>query len=184
MDILWKSVGEVVVLRLIGDLDAFELAKAGPRIDGLIDQGHSKLVFNLNRLTFINSSVATTPREAAKTLEAVEGRSLLIAGGAEGKDLSFSPLARAAGRHARCAVFIGQTAPRLLNEFKKEAPSLPCFEARGLKEAVDLTLTKSHSGDTILFAPGCPSFDRYVNFKARGDTFRTIVQHYKGHPEG
>ncbi len=129
--------------------------------------------------TFINSSVATTPHEAAANLRIIDNPVLLIAGGAAGKDQSFIPLAQAAKRCCRLAVFVGQTAEELNRTFVSVAPGIRRFSADTLQKAFATCTDNSAPGDTILFAPGAPSFDAFVNFQARGEAFRACVQAYR-----
>ena len=51
-----SQAGDVTIVEFTGEFDAFNLAPTAKEIDGLIDGGESKLVFELRRLTFINSS--------------------------------------------------------------------------------------------------------------------------------
>ncbi len=129
----------------------------------------------IDGITFVNSSVATTPIEAARTLDAIEGASVLMAGGAKEKELPFYPLAHAARRATRAAVFFGQTAAQLAAEFKREAPSVRTMQVEDFGDAFRAAYAEARPGDTVILAPGCPSFDGFLNFQARGDAFKQAV---------
>jgi UDP-N-acetylmuramoylalanine--D-glutamate ligase len=47
--------------------------------------------------------------------------------------------------------------------------------ALDLKEAVSIAGALSKPGDTVLFSPGCPSFDAFDNYKNRGNKFKELV---------
>lgn len=130
----------------------------------------------INGIAFVNSSVATTPLEAARTLDAVAGVTVLLAGGAAEKNLPFDVLARAARRGTRCAVFFGQTAPQLREAFKREAPSVRTIVMEDMARAFEAAAAEARSGDTVILAPGAPSFDAFLNFQARGDAFKDAVR--------
>ena len=51
-----KQWGDVTILHFVGEFDAFNLPTFSSKIDNLIEQGNTNLVFNLRLLTFINSS--------------------------------------------------------------------------------------------------------------------------------
>jgi len=127
-------------------------------------------------VAFINSSVATTPREAARTLDAVAGPAILLAGGSPEKNLPFDVLARAARRATRCAVFFGTAAPELRVTFKREAPAVRTILAEDMARAFADAAAEARPGDTVILAPGAPSFDAFVNFQARGDAFKDAVR--------
>ncbi len=133
-------------------------------------------VATINGVAFVNSSVATTPLEAARTLDAVPGPTVLLAGGAAEKGLPFDVLARAARRGTRCAVFFGQTAPQLQEDFKREAPSVRTILTEDLARAFEAAGAEARPGDTVILAPGAPSFDGFLNFQARGDAFKDAVR--------
>jgi anti-sigma B factor antagonist len=51
-----SDAGNVTIVEFTGEFDAFNLADTAKQIDGLVDAGDARLVFNLKKLTFINSS--------------------------------------------------------------------------------------------------------------------------------
>ena len=44
-----------------------------------------------------------------------------------------------------------------------------------LKEAVELAAKGAQSGDVVTLSPACASFDAFVNFAARGNYFKELV---------
>ena len=55
MKIDLTTAGDVTVLTFTGEFDAFNLEKVRERIDGLIDEGSRKVVFDMGGLSFIGS---------------------------------------------------------------------------------------------------------------------------------
>ena len=53
--------------------------------------------------------------------------------------------------------------------------STKLLEARGLEEAVEIAHLIAKSGDVVLLAPGCTSYDQFANAIARGERYRDLV---------
>ena len=104
------------------------------------------------------------------------GPAILLAGGSPEKNLPFDVLARAARRATRCAVFFGTAAPELRVTFKREAPAVRTILAEDMARAFADAAAEARPGDTVILAPGAPSFDAFVNFQARGDAFKDAVR--------
>ena len=51
----------------------------------------------------------------------------------------------------------------------------PVKEAGSLSDAVSIAHEASVSGETVLFSPGCASFDMFENFEDRGIKFKQCV---------
>jgi UDP-N-acetylmuramoylalanine--D-glutamate ligase len=50
------------------------------------------------------------------------------------------------------------------------------FEAQSLSAAVDYAAKIATSGDIVLLSPGSASFDRFPNYKIRGQQFDQLVK--------
>ena len=48
-----------------------------------------------------------------------------------------------------------------------------------IKEAVEIATKNAKSGDVVLLAPACASFDMFSNFEERGKAFKFEVQNIK-----
>lgn len=121
---------------------------------------------------FINDSKATNVAAAIAAVESVEGFVVLIAGG-EGKGGDFDQLAKSIHMRLRCAVLIGEDGPNIAKALDGLAP---VHSADNMQEAVVCAAGFAESGDTVLLAPACASFDQYQNFKARGEAFCQAVE--------
>jgi UDP-N-acetylmuramoylalanine--D-glutamate ligase len=116
---------------------------------------------------YINDSKATNVGAAIASVESVDGLVVLIAGG-QGKGGDFGKLATSTAARLRAAVLIGEDAPQLEQAFAGLAPTA---RASDLETAVSLAAELAKSGDTVLLAPACASFDQFENYQARGDAF-------------
>ena len=131
-----------------------------------------QLVARKQGVDFINDSKATNVGAAVAAVESIDGIIVLIAGG-ESKGGDFDDLSNAVSDRLRAAVLIGSDADRIADALADKA--LVVF-ANDIDDAVVQAAGYAESGDTVLLAPGCASFDQFPNYMARGDAFAAAVQ--------
>jgi UDP-N-acetylmuramoylalanine--D-glutamate ligase len=121
---------------------------------------------------YVDDSKATNLGAAARSLEALPGPIVWIAGGRhKGGDLT--PLARSAAGRVRCALLIGEAAAALEDAL---ADSIRCERVDNLAAAVERAAVLAAPGDLVLLAPACASFDQFDSFEDRGRQFQAAVQ--------
>jgi UDP-N-acetylmuramoylalanine--D-glutamate ligase len=103
---------------------------------------------------------------------AFEGNVHLIAGGRD-KMCDFSVVTDVLPTHVKQVVLIGEAAQRMQNEWKDFAPIV---RAKTLDEAIEVVAAEAVSGDSVVFSPGCSSFDMFRNYEERGVVFMNTVR--------
>ena len=131
-----------------------------------------QLVARKQGVDFINDSKATNVGAAVAAVESIDGIIVLIAGG-ESKGGDFDDLSNAVSDRLRAAVLIGSDADRIADALADKALVVI---ANDIDDAVVQAAGYAESGDTVLLAPGCASFDQFPNYMARGDAFAAAVQ--------
>lgn len=126
-------------------------------------------------VTYINSSIDSTPARTAVTLAAMKEKPIVICGGYN-KNLSFEPLADALNAFAKAVVLTGASAEEIEEALRASGSRLQILKVADFENAVKQASALARSGDTVLLSPACASFDAFQNYKERGDTFRRIVQ--------
>lgn len=121
----------------------------------------------VREVRFINDSKATNPAAAIADLSSIQGPLILIAGG-HAKSVDLSEYADVAAERARHIVLIGESAATLASAI---ADRCPVTIAADMEEAVQRAFEVASSGDTVLMAPGCASYDMFAGMAARGDAF-------------
>lgn len=134
-----------------------------------------EFVRSINGVDWINDSKATNVNALLQALNAVPGRLVLIAGGRD-KGNDYSGLADVVRCKVVAIVAIGESKEKICRAFEGITRTLP---AETLEEAVALADKTAGSGDTVLFSPGCASFDMFANFEERGRAFKHIIQGLK-----
>ena len=123
---------------------------------------------SLNGVDWINDSKATNINALLQALSAVPGRIVLIAGGRD-KGNDYSVLEAMVSRKVAAVIAIGESREKISRSF---AGITPTVQAESLEEAVDLARKTAAPGETVLFSPGCASFDMFENFEERGRLFK------------
>jgi UDP-N-acetylmuramoylalanine--D-glutamate ligase len=132
-----------------------------------------EFVAEVRGVRYYNDSKATNVDATLKALESFAGRILVILGGKD-KDSDYSQLRNALRKKAILALLIGAAADKI----EKQIEGSVAIERAGtLESAVDSAFHAAHSGDTVLLAPACASFDQFQNYEHRGRVFKELVRH-------
>jgi len=128
----------------------------------------------LKEVQFYNDSKATNIDAAIRAIGSFEKPIILIAGGRH-KGADYQPLVRACRGNVKGAVFMGEAANLLAEAFTDEIT----FEMAGsMRDAVSKACDMADSGDIVLLAPACSSFDMFENYDHRGRVFKTAVEEF------
>jgi UDP-N-acetylmuramoylalanine--D-glutamate ligase len=150
---------------------------------------------NSKLIDWYNDSKATTPQSAIAALEAFDRPVIIIAGGYD-KELPFEELGQKIAEHAKAAILIGQTAPKIASAIRNAIYRESCIVNResnhesrsttirntrveiveSLAEAVQLADRLAETGDVVLLSPACASYDMFDNFEQRGCEFKRLVR--------
>jgi UDP-N-acetylmuramoylalanine--D-glutamate ligase len=138
----------------------------------------------LDGVRFINDSQGTQPDAVAAALRAFEPPIVLIAGG-RAKGLDISGLAPIVAERAAAAVLIGESGPDLEASFRaaglghtERASDLEVAVRRADAIARELLAAGGTSTGmaTVLLSPAAASFDMFVDYAARGQAFKSVVE--------
>jgi len=164
------AVGHVLRLPPEVVVDPVKTYTAGPH--------RFELVAEINGVQFINDSKATNVdalHKAIRTTRPVPGGEpnlWLIAGGKD-KGLDFHDVGPLLSKRVKRAFLMGQACDRI-----RAAWSLftSCTVAGSLIEAVAEAARNATSGDVVLLAPACSSWDQFQNHQHRGEVFCQAVK--------
>ena len=125
-------------------------------------------------MTFVDSSVDSTPSRTATTLNSFGRRVIVILGG-KGKNLSYEPLCAPLRKWASLAVIVGENREEILNTVEG---SCPCRTAQDAEEGAALALSLMQKGDVLILSPASTSFDKYRDYADRGRKFKEVIFNY------
>ncbi len=119
-----------------------------------------------------NDSKSTTPFATLRAIESLPSPIILVAGGKD-KGIDYGCLKDAVASKVKALVLIGETREKMRVQLGGSAQTT-C--AGSLKEATQNAFELSNAGDTLLFSPGCSSFDMFSSYEERGNLFKEIVR--------
>ena len=129
-------------------------------------------VATVDGVTYINSSIDTSPTRTAAALLALSCRPLVIVGG-RGKGIDLAPLADSLVAHARAVFLYGETASEIAAHLGARVPHMLCGR---FADAFEAAVKDAGRGDTVLLSPGCTAFGEFRDFEERGDAFCHLVK--------
>ena len=122
---------------------------------------------------FWNDSKATNVDATIKALTAFpDGAVRLILGGSD-KGADFVPLAAALPGRIRRAYLTGPAGARMFDTLT--TAGIDAVVCNGFDDAVHAAARDAESGEQVLLAPACASFDEFADYVARGEHFRALV---------
>jgi len=119
-----------------------------------------------------NDSKATNVDATLKAIAAFHGGLWVILGGKD-KNSDYSVLAAPLRVKAHGALLIGAAAEKIEAQLRG---ALPLSRCGTIEAAVAEAHARARSGDIVLLAPACASFDQFENFEHRGREFKRLVQ--------
>ena len=128
-------------------------------------------------VTFIDSSIDTTPQRTKNTLEGLGRRVLLLLGG-RGKGLSYEPMLDAIGKYALAVAAYGDAAEDIAELFQLKAclRHIPFSSHLGFDDALTSLVNRARNGQTVLLSPSATGYGEFLNFEKRGERFATLAK--------
>ena len=137
-----------------------------------------QLLGTLRGARYYDDSIASTPERLLAALRSFSEPLVVILGGRD-KRLPWGEAAEAVCRQCRAAVLTGEARDLIAEAITAASERVgrrpvmltePCFD-----DAVAAAIAAARPGDAVLLAPGCTSFDQFVDFAARGRRFAQVL---------
>lgn len=132
-----------------------------------------EFVRRLRGVDYFSDSKATNVDATIKALESFDHGLWVILGGKD-KNSDYRPLIPLLQARARSVLLIGAATEIIAAHLGSSVPLIRCGD---LPAAVAHAATHASSGDTVLLAPACASFDQFSGYEHRGRVFKEIVHH-------
>lgn len=135
-------------------------------------------VGTFNGVEFINDSKATNVCAAIASIQEQyeEGAKLILICGGDGKAAEFKELGACIDEFVSHTILFGHDSQSIASCIHRTGYEF----VTSMDDAVSVAVNLSQSGDKILLAPACASFDMFNDFAHRGTTFAKCVSELLG----
>lgn len=132
-------------------------------------------IIEIDGIKYVNDSKSTTVAAVKAAVLATNKDIIIIMGGID-KSSDFSSLVPVFKDRVKLVICFGKAAKLLYCIFSVE---YLVNKRETLEEALEEACKYAEKGDTVLFSPGCSSFDQFKNFEHRGEVFKELVHKLK-----
>lgn len=135
-----------------------------------------EFVARIGGVEYYNDSKATNVDATVKAIEAFPGGIHLILGGKD-KDSDYTMLQPLLKARVRTVYTIGAAAEKIEIQIAGATEIVSC---QTLDRAINEAASRAKSGEIVLLAPACASFDQFDNYEHRGRRFKELVMERQG----
>ena len=164
------------LMTAIMGVDSDTIAKALKEFRGV--EHRIEYVDTIEDIVFYNDSKGTNPDASIKAIEAMDGPTIIIAGGLD-EGAHFDELIDSFKDKILHMVVLGDTA-KILMKIAEDKGFFNVHKVDNMQGAVKKAFELSKRGYRILLSPACASFDMYKSFEQRGDDFKRAVRSLRG----
>lgn len=135
----------------------------------------SEVIYNKKNCIIVNNSKSTNLNSTINSIKSFSNILLILGGIA--KENNFSKLIKFKNK-ILCAYLYGQSAMKIKRSINKK---INTKKFNNIDQVVSQLFKDLKSYDkkvTILYAPGCSSFDQFINFEHRGFHFKKIIKKF------
>jgi UDP-N-acetylmuramoylalanine--D-glutamate ligase len=144
------------------------------RIDAMKPHEHAmELVSQMGGVSIINNSSSVDIESTWYAMDQIDGKIIWIAGGVD-RGNNYNLIKEIVHDKVTAIIVLGNHNMSIFKFFNQAGPSL-ILNASTIDEALEHSVVIAKRGDTILFSPGCPSYDLYENYEQRGSDFKRAV---------
>lgn len=130
-------------------------------------------VASVHQMNFINDSKATNVNATFYALQSMQHPVVWIAGGVD-KGNDYGDLLPLVREKVRAIIALGIDNSAITDCFERSVPVL--VQATSMRQAVQLACELGSEGDDVLLSPACASFDRFEDYRDRGEQFSREVK--------
>lgn len=155
---------------MLAGCEAEQVRKAVAEFGGV--EHRLEPVATIHGVAYYNDSKATNVDATIKALESFPGSIHIILGGKD-KGSDYTVLVPLLRERAKGVYLIGAAAGKIASQIQG---ATRIVHSGTLDRAIRQAAEAAGSGDIVLLAPACASFDQFENYEQRGRIFKELVQ--------
>lgn len=168
-----ENICAAVTASYLAGASVENIQKAVLEFNGL--EHRLELVGEIGNVKYYNDSFSTTPDTTIAAIKSFSEPIILLLGGSE-KNADYAELAEVISKSSiRTIIPIGLTAEKVTRQISNSNIKI-IDRILTMAEAVALAKKEANSSDVVILSPASASFDRYKNYKDRGDQFKESVK--------
>jgi UDP-N-acetylmuramoylalanine--D-glutamate ligase len=172
------NLENVLAAVAMGSLAGIEASKMRTAVKDFKAVEHRlEFVATIAGVDYYNDSKATNVDATIKALEAFAGGIHIILGGKD-KGSDYSVLNRLLRERVRRVYTIGAASQKIESQISN---SVPVTSSGTLGEALRIASGNARTGEIVLLAPACASFDQFTSYEERGRVFKAEVRALQTH---
>jgi UDP-N-acetylmuramoylalanine--D-glutamate ligase len=164
-----ENVLAAVCMGVLSDVEPRRIRKAVQEFRAV--EHRLEYVTSIRGVEYYNDSKATNVDATIKALESFPANVHLILGGKD-KASDYRQLNDLLRQRVKCVYTIGAAAEKIESQIQG---ATAVVHAETLENAIRRAAEAGESGDIVLLAPACASFDQFRNYEHRGQAFKEVV---------
>ncbi len=192
-----RHVIDTSQIRMVGKYNVMNLCAAILATEGIVSienvikvaesfagvHHRMEFVAQKNGVKYINNSIASSPIKAITSIEDIEEKIILLAGGYD-KHVGFEEFATTIINKVKTVLLFGETKEKIRDaiaqklEGLQQPSDIKIIMCNNFEGAVKNAIQIANSGDVVVLSPGCASFDEFKNYQERGNKFKEIIESF------
>lgn len=171
----WTNMAAACSVGLIENISVEHMQKALQTFNGLPHRLQE--ISQAKKRLWVDDAVSTAPESTIAALKAYDGNPVVVVIGGRSKGQPYDELVEYLLAYPpKATLLIGEVGVVLQPQLA-QLPNVELISSTSnMHDIINSALTASRPGDTILFSPGCASFDMFKNVYDRADQFVAAVK--------
>lgn len=170
----FENIAAAIITSYLAGADIESIRSTVKSFKGL--EHRLEFVAEWRGISFYNDSFSTTPDTTIAAIKSFPHNPIILLVGGSEKNADYRELGEVISQsNIKTIIGLGQTAERIIQTINRPKSIDIIPNVQSMTEAIESAVSCATAGDVVLLSPASASFDRYKNYKDRGNQFKKIV---------